>query len=159
MPGLSERFPSLTARLTNSGRFSPKLAARFTRLHAKVFRATNGRVGKRYFGSPVIVLEIVGRKSGQLRATPVIRCEHEGGFLVVPGNGGQSRTPAWWLNLMAAGEATVIADGRRRRMRPRVLEPAERERLWPLAERAWPPLRDYGRFTDREFPLALLEPV
>src|SRR3712207_2459872 len=122
MPGLSQRFPSLTARLTNGGSRNPKLAARFTKLHARVFRATNGRIGKRYFGAPVIVLEIVGRKSGQVRAAPVIRAQHGDAFLVVPGNGGQSRTPAWWLNLNAAGEATLIADGRRRRVTLRIAD-------------------------------------
>ena len=153
------RFPSLTARLTNSGRHSPKLAAKLTQVHAKVFRATNGRLGKRYFGQPVIVLEVVGRKSGELRATPVMRCDHGDGFLVTPGNGGQSKPPAWWLNLQAAGEAVVVADGKRRGMRFRVAEGAERAELWPHIEAAWPPIRDYPKFTDREFPLVVLEPL
>ena len=157
--GIAHRFPSLAARLTNSGRLAPRLAVRLTKLQARVYTATKGRVAKRWFGAPIIVLEVVGRKSGQLRATPLIRARHGDAFLVVPGNGGQAKVPAWWLNLEAAGEAVVIADGRRQAVRMRLAEGPELDEVLPIVEAAWPPLNDYRGLTTRDFPVAVLEPV
>ncbi|MGV0852494.1 nitroreductase/quinone reductase family protein [Mycolicibacterium phlei] len=40
------------------------------RLHARLYRCTRGRIGGRWFaGAPVMVLETVGRRSGQRRDT------------------------------------------------------------------------------------------
>ena len=130
-----------------------------SRLHARLYRATGGRVGGRWFGAPVMTLETVGRKSGKPRSTAVL-CVRDGeSFIVVPSNAGSSRVPAWWLNLRAAGEGTVVVRGRRHRVRPRVAEGEERERLWQTFARAYPQLDDYTRFTDREFPVVVLEKV
>jgi deazaflavin-dependent oxidoreductase (nitroreductase family) len=77
----------------------------------------------------------------------------------VPSNAGSDRTPAWWLNLRDAGEGWVVYRGKRRRVRPRVTEGAERERLWKRFTEVYPGLDDYATYTDREWPVVLLEPT
>jgi deazaflavin-dependent oxidoreductase (nitroreductase family) len=145
-------------RITNTGAKLP-LATAWTRVHAWLYRRTGGRFIPRWFGGPVMVLETVGRKSGRPRATPVIYLRDGRDLVVVAANAGSHRTPAWWLNLRAAGSGEVVIGGQRHRVRPRLAEPAERERLWPRLVELYPPNEDYVRFTDRELPVVILEPI
>ena len=52
-----------------------------------------------------------------------------------------------------------LIDGRRSRVRPRVLAGGERDRLWRAFVEMYPQADDYTRFTDRELPLIVLEPA
>ena len=130
-----------------------------SRLHARLYRATGGRVGRGWFGAPVVVLETVGRKSGKRRETAVLGLRDGDALVVVPSNAGMARVPAWWLNLQAAGEGTAVVRGERRRVRPRVAEGEERERLWRAFVAMYPQAEDYTGFTTREFPVVVLEKV
>jgi deazaflavin-dependent oxidoreductase (nitroreductase family) len=146
------------SKLLNVSAKSP-LSRQFTRLHAELNARTGGRFLPKWFGGPVMVLEVVGRKSGQVRRVPVIRVTHGDGFVVVPSNAGSDRTPAWWLNLRDAGEGWVVYRGKRRHVRARVTEGVERERLWKRFTEVYPGLDDYATYTDREWPVVLLEPT
>ena len=149
---------SRSSRFLNLGTKSP-LSKLWTRVHADLYRRTGGRFVPRWFGGPVMVLEVKGRKSGQLRRVPVMKVEHGDGYVVIPSNAGSHKTPAWWLNLRAAGEAWVI-DGRRRvRVRPRETEGSEREELHARFAEVYPGIDDYAQYTDREWPVVKLEPV
>lgn len=139
-----------------SGRGRGRFAAR---LHARLNRLTGGRVGGRWFGVPVLVMETVGRRSGRARANPLIYLRRGEQLIVVAADGGSDRTPAWWLNLREAGEATVVIDGERRRVRARVLEGAERDQAWSEFVEMWPLTEDYTHRTDRELPCVALEPA
>ena len=70
-----------------------------TRLHAAVYRWSNGRLLGRMGGSPVLVLETTGRHTGRSRRTPVQYLAVDGTFVVVASNAGAPRPPAWCLNL------------------------------------------------------------
>ncbi len=146
-----------SARLLNFGSKSP-LATAWTRLHAALYRRSRGRLLGRWFGGPVMVLEVRGRKSGQLRQTPVIRVEDGERLIVIPSNAGSDKTPAWWLNLRDTGECWVVRDGRRRRFVPRVTEGAERDAMRERFAAVYPGIRDYETFTDRDWPVVVLEP-
>ena len=106
-----------------------------TRLHARLNRASRGRLGKRWFGAPVLVLRTVGRKSGQVRETPVLYARDGDSFVVMASAGG-TRTPAWWLNLRAAGRGEAVLNGR----------------VYPAAQA-------YVRMAERDFPLVVLTPA
>jgi F420H(2)-dependent quinone reductase len=149
----------LIARLLNLSSRFPRLQRRSTRYHARVYARTRGRRGGRWFGVPVMLIETVGRRSGERRASPIVYVETGSGLLVTPANAGAKRTPAWWLNLSAAGEGVAVVGGERRRVRPRVLEGPEREGAWAAMARVLPAIDDYRTFTEREFPLVMLEPV
>jgi F420H(2)-dependent quinone reductase len=147
------------ARLLNlSSRFH-RLQPLATRFHARAYRRSRGRRGGRWFGMPVLVIETVGRCSGEPRAAPIVYVRDGDRFLVTPANAGAEQTPAWWLNLRAAGEGVAVVKGERVRVRPRVLEGAEQERAWQAMSRELPALEDYRTFTEREFPFVALEPV
>jgi deazaflavin-dependent oxidoreductase (nitroreductase family) len=138
------------------------------RLHGRLFRLTGGRAIGRWFGAPVVVLETVGRRSGRARATPIIympdgRGDEGGGngerMVVTPANAGSEQTPAWWLNLQAAGWGVAMRGGRRQRVVPRVAEGEERRRLWQRFAERFPALDLYTEYTQREFPIVVLEPA
>jgi deazaflavin-dependent oxidoreductase (nitroreductase family) len=137
----------------------PRVQRAWSRLHARLYRLTAGRFVPRWFGAPVMVLETVGRRSGKPRAVPVLYLEDGEALVVLAANAGAEHTPAWWLNLREAGEATAVIGSRRRPVRPGILTGAERERLWNGFVRMYPQAQEYTRFTDRELPLVALLPL
>jgi deazaflavin-dependent oxidoreductase (nitroreductase family) len=131
-----------------------------SRLHARLYRLSGGRVLPRWFaGAPVMVLETVGRRTGHTRATPVLYLRYGDALVVLAANAGADRTPAWWLNLREAGEADAVIGAARTRVRPRVLAGTERDRLWRAFVEMYPQAEHYERFTDRALPLIALEPA
>jgi F420H(2)-dependent quinone reductase len=151
--------PVRVARLTNRGARWRRSAAAMSQLHARLYRATGGRLVPRWFGSPVLVLETVGRRTGRTRETPLIQVRHDGGWVVLAANAAAERDPAWWLNLRDAGAATVVVRGQRHDVRPRVLDGAERAAAWAAFVAVYPPAGEYPRLTTRELPLVALDPV
>ncbi|HEV2814062.1 MAG TPA: nitroreductase/quinone reductase family protein, partial [Solirubrobacteraceae bacterium] len=125
----------------------------------RLYRASRGRLGRAWLGAPVMALETVGRKRGKPRSTAVLYLRDGDDLVVVPSNAGSSRVPAWWLNLEAAGEGHATVGGERRRVRPRVAEGEERDRLWREFVRMYPQAEDYTGFTERQFPVVVLEKV
>lgn len=130
-----------------------------TKLHAALFRATDGRVGGRLLGGLVLLLVSTGRRTGQRRTTPLLYLPNGDRYVVVASNGGAAKHPVWWLNLEAQPEATVEVGGRGTRVRAREAEGEERARLWKSLVRMYPPYENYQKRTDRRIPVVVLEPV
>jgi F420H(2)-dependent quinone reductase len=133
----------------------PRLTRSLTRTHATVYLWTRGRLLSRWFGLAVLVLETVGRRSGKPRRAPVAYLRDGENLVVVPANGGAHRPPAWWLNLLAAGEAIAVLGRERLQVRPYEATGAERERLWQRFASASPVDRYQGR-TSRRIPVVVL---
>lgn len=146
------------ARLQNLGGKVPYFGTAVPRWHARLYKRLGGRFVGRWFGGPVAVLETVGRRSGKPRATPVIYAWDGDDIVVVPANAGNTRTPAWWLNLRERPDATIVIGGERRLIRAREAAGEERERRRAVYERVYPKVSEYGRFTDRDLPVVVLEP-
>jgi deazaflavin-dependent oxidoreductase (nitroreductase family) len=136
------------------------LLRRGTGTHVRAYKLTRGRIGGKYLeGAPVALLETVGRKSGKLRTTPVV-CGPDGDNLVlIASRGGVDAHPAWYFNLMADPETNVWWKGRKRRVRARRAEGAERERLWQMMVGLYSGYATYPDMTEREIPLLVLEPA
>jgi deazaflavin-dependent oxidoreductase (nitroreductase family) len=143
--------------LGDVARRMPRLTQRMAAAHAALFLRTQGRVLGSWFGSPILVLETVGRRSGTPRMTPLVYLPHGDGFAVVPANAGAGRPPAWWLNLEAAGAGFVMLGGARQRIAPAIAAGIEHERLWRRL-RAVTPVEHYQRGTRRTLPVVILTP-
>jgi deazaflavin-dependent oxidoreductase (nitroreductase family) len=113
----------------------------------------------RWFGAPVLVIETVGRRSGRRRRVPVTYFRTGDAWVVVAINGGADHAPAWWLNLVACSEATILLQGRRVPVIAREAEATERERLWRLYAAQTPAIEEFRTFTDRVIPVVVLEPL
>ncbi|MGV0645157.1 nitroreductase/quinone reductase family protein [Mycolicibacterium sp. XJ879] len=137
----------------------PRAQRAMSRMHAHLYRISGGRFLPRWFaGAPVLVLQTVGRRTGANRSTPVLYLRDGDALVVMAANAGAARTPAWWLNLKAAGSGEVIVGRQRRTVRPRELKGAEYDRLLRRFVQMYPQAEHYAAFTDRPLPLIALEP-
>jgi F420H(2)-dependent quinone reductase len=152
------RLRSLRVLLAPLALRLPRLTRRLTAAHTALFRWTQGRLANRWFGAAVLVLETVGRRTGQPRAAPVVYLPDGDNLVVVPANGGAHGPPAWWLNLQAAGGGVAVLGRERRQIRPLEAAGAEHERLWRRFA-AISPVDHYQRRTDRRIPVVVLAPV
>ncbi len=88
--------------------------------------------------NPVIFLKVPGRKSGIERVTPLNAFPHltvPDALYVLATNWGQEHHPAWYLNLMAAGEAVVEENGVERVMTAHELQGEAYDAVWPYTEK------------------------
>jgi deazaflavin-dependent oxidoreductase (nitroreductase family) len=130
-----------------------------TGFHRAVFRASNGRLGNRGYGMPVLELRTTGRKSGKRRATMLTSPVQDGAkVVVVASNGGDDRQPTWLLNLRDDPSVEITMNGQTRPMRARIASPEEKAELWPRVVNAHRGYAQYQERTDRDIPLVILEP-
>jgi deazaflavin-dependent oxidoreductase (nitroreductase family) len=132
---------------------------RLMRLHAAVYRATDGRIGGSMRGLPsLLLLDHVGAKSGKKRTTPLVYMPDGEDFIVVASKGGHERNPAWLHNLRA-NPSTEIQIGRKRiPVRASEAGEDERRRIWPRAVEYNSHWGRYEQRTDRKIPIVILRP-
>ncbi|HEY7968139.1 MAG TPA: nitroreductase family deazaflavin-dependent oxidoreductase [Solirubrobacteraceae bacterium] len=128
-------------------------------LHVALYRATRGRIGHRFPGTPpMLLLEHMGARTGVRRTAPLGYLRDGESLVIVASKGGHARNPAWYHNLRAHPDTSVLVGSERRRVRARVADAGERERLWPKVVELYSGYADYQRRTQREIPLVILEP-
>lgn len=128
-------------------------------VHRTVVRASGGRVAGRLGGMPVVILETTGRKTGEPRRTMLTAPVVDGDTVVlVASYGGDSRHPAWYLNLTAHPDVVLERDGVRTPMRARTATAEEKAALWPRIVASYRGYAAYQKRTDREIPVVLLTP-
>ena len=131
---------------------------RFTSLHTALYKLSCGRIGGTSQGTPVALVESVGRKSGKRRTHPLMCREDGENLVIVASKGGVDAHPAWYLNLKANPETVAYWQGHKRRVRARETEGEERERLWENMVEIYKPYASYQRRTERRIPVLVLEP-
>jgi deazaflavin-dependent oxidoreductase (nitroreductase family) len=136
------------------------------RLHVPVYRLTNGRIGSKWrIGAgwkkpvPTLLLDHVGRKSGTTFTTPLLYLEDGPRLVIVASQGGLPKNPQWFHNLVAGPDTVVALRGERRReVRARVADAAERAALWPRLVDLYADFESYQAWTEREIPVVILDP-
>lgn len=127
--------------------------------HTVVYRASGGRIGHRFPGSPpMLLLDHVGAKSGVRRTSPLVYIEDGADVFIVASKGGYPKHPAWFHNLKAHPDTTVQIGTEHRDVHARVATAAERKRLWPKAVEVYGGYTGYQERAGREIPLVILEP-
>jgi deazaflavin-dependent oxidoreductase (nitroreductase family) len=137
----------------------PYRPSRFREIRDQValYEATDGREGGTLEGRPVIILTHRGAKTGKLRKTPLIRIEHDGGYLAVASYGGAPAHPVWYYNLLAHPLVEVRDGAATKVMRAREVSGTEKTELWKAADAAWPHFPEYRAKTDRDIPMFILQ--
>jgi F420H(2)-dependent quinone reductase len=104
-------------------------------------------------GIPVIIVTMIGAKSGKVRKIALMRVEHDGEYALVASKGGHSEHPGWYANLVA-DPRIMIQDG------PTALDYVAREVAgdtrqvwWDRAVSIYPPYADYARRAGRIIPV------
>lgn len=142
----------LARRLSGSRRTLRALSA----AHVAVYRLSGGRVGASFAGMRFLLLRTTGARSGRLRTTPLLYIADGADVVVVASNGGQARHPGWFANLRRTPEVELVVGTEAWRARARIADPAERARLWPRVNEAYP-YQSYQDNTSREIPVVVLE--
>ncbi|MCK0519177.1 nitroreductase family deazaflavin-dependent oxidoreductase [Williamsia sp. DF01-3] len=140
------------------GEYEPSTSD-WAREQAEKIEASGGTEGNELNGMPVVVLTSVGRKSGKLRKSPLMRVENEGKYAAVASLGGAPKNPVWYYNVVAnphveLRDGPVVTD-----MIAREVTGDEKAEWWERAVAAFPPYADYQKKTDRAIPVFVLEPA
>jgi deazaflavin-dependent oxidoreductase (nitroreductase family) len=127
------------------------------RLDPYLMRLTRGRLG---FGLllPTALLETRGAKSGLPRQNGVIYFNDGDHVTIIASKLGLPEHPSWYHNVVA--DPDVVLGGQRFHATV-VDDEAERERLWSLADRVFPPYATYRRSAaraSRTIPILQLSP-
>ncbi len=113
---------------------------------------------EKMMGMDVLVLNTVGRRSGEPRETPLAWFpDGENAWLVVASGGG-SQHPDWHANLTAhPDQASIALPGLDTvPVTPHRLDGAEREQAWQRITAAQPRLAKYQSKSTREYPVIRL---
>lgn len=111
-------------------------------------------------GLPVIIVTNRGRKTGAIRKTPLMRVIDGNNYILVASQGGAPKHPEWYHNLKADPNVEIRDQTEVYAMRVReIVDPAERERLWDIAVKAFPSYQEYQNKTARLIPIFLAEPA
>ena len=129
----------------------------WVREHAERYVETDGEDGHLWRGYPTLVLDTIGRKSGQPRRQMLIYGEDSGTYIVVASKGGAPKNPLWYENLAADPEVQVQVKADRFTAHARTATSEERATLWPLMVEIYPPYAEYQTRTSREIPVVILE--
>lgn len=125
--------------------------------HVDRYLATGGADGFEWEGAECVILTTVGRRTGCLRRTPLIRTVDGDRYLLVASMGGAPRHPAWYLNLIAEPSVTIQDRDRVHELTACPATAAEKAELWPLAAAQWPDYDDYQARTGRDIPLVICQ--
>ena len=109
---------------------------------------------------PVLLLTTTGWKSGEPRTTPVNYQKVDGNFIIVASKAGYVEHPHWYLNLKKDANADIQVIREHYRVRARDAAGAERDRLWEVMCKIFPPYKDYASTSGgRDIPVVVLEPI
>ena len=137
------------------------LTEQVLRIHERIYKATDGRVGHRMIGVPTLLLRTTGRRSGTTRTNGLVYAPDGADYLVVASNGGADRPPAWLHNLKADPGVEIQVGRERQRGTARVIEPsdADYDRVWKLVnENNHDRYTAYQKQTSRPIPVIALTP-
>ncbi|MFG1946302.1 nitroreductase/quinone reductase family protein [Nonomuraea sp. NPDC048826] len=125
------------------------------------FRAGRGRVGPPFEDARLLLLTTTGARSGARHTTPLgyLPDEQPGLRHVIASAGGSPRHPAWYHNLRKNPQVTIETGGFTYEARARVLEGAERDRIFARAVEADPGWARYEDASGRVLPVVALEPA
>jgi deazaflavin-dependent oxidoreductase (nitroreductase family) len=111
-------------------------------------------------GLPIVVVTMLGRRTGSVRKIGLMRVERDGRYALVGSIGGAPKDPSWVHNLRAAPDLIMIQDGPDRHdYRVREVLGDERAQWWDLAVRTYPPYETCQQRTTRVIPVFVAERI
>jgi F420H(2)-dependent quinone reductase len=131
------------------------------KVHERIYKATDGRVGHNMIGVPTLLLRTTGRRSGATRTNALVYARDGADYLLVASNGGAPKHPAWLHNLRANADVAIQVGRERRSGRARIVEPSDPDytRLWRLVnENNKDRYTAYQEQTSRPIPVVAVTP-
>jgi len=132
--------------------------------HAEAYLKSNGREGHvvdlGIAGVPevdTLLLQTTGRKSKVSKIAPLIYGRDGDRFVVVASKGGAPHHPGWFFNLRDQPDVRFQVADKKYGGLARITSGVERERLFRMMAKIYPPYDDYQAKTAREIPVVTLE--
>jgi deazaflavin-dependent oxidoreductase (nitroreductase family) len=132
------------------------------RVHGKLYKSTDGRVGHRLLGVPTLLLRTTGRRSGTIRTNALVYARDGADYLVVASKGGSDEAPAWLLNLEAKPEVEIQLGRKREAATTKVVESSDPDyaRVWKIVnENNGDRFEAYQGETSRPIPVVAITPA
>lgn len=126
----------------------------------ELYEESDGTEGTTLRGLPVIIVTNIGRSTGAVRKTPLMRVADGDNYVLIASRGGAPKHPLWYHNLKANPDVEIRDKTEVFQMRVREVQNLEeRQRLWKIAVQAYPPYDEYKERTTRVIPVFLAEPT
>ena len=141
--------------MTLSGEYVPSPSG-WVRDQVEAYERSGGKEANtlRDTGLPVVVVTMIGNKSGKVRKIALMRVEHNGEYALVASMGGAPQHPVWYYNLKASPDDVTIQDGAEPfSVQVREVDGDERAAWWERAVAAYPPYAEYQERTERTIPV------
>jgi len=126
--------------------------------HGAIYELSDGRIGASA-GLPMLLLSVTGRKSGEIRSTPLVYFQDGDSYVVVGSDGAAKRDPQWWKNLQVDPMGAVRVGREKCSVKATLATGSERERLWEIGKTVNPMWVRYQARTERELPVVVLTPL
>jgi F420H(2)-dependent quinone reductase len=142
------------------GKYVPS-AADWVREQVEAYEASGGTKANtlRDTGIPIIVVTMVGNKSGDVRKIALMRVEHDGEYALVASYGGRPSHPVWYYNLLADPTNVTVQDGPEPfAVAVREVTGDERAAWWERSVAVFPSYAEYQTKTDRQIPVLVAKP-
>ncbi|MDD9940129.1 MAG: nitroreductase/quinone reductase family protein [Myxococcales bacterium] len=134
-----------------------------TPLDRRLLRWTGGRFHSSIgtgFRRASVLLRCTGARSGEPREVPVFATRRGDHFILVASATGRDRNPAWYHNLKAHPECSlVLGDEGELACVAHEAHGQERELAWQAAADLYPGYNDYQARTERAIPVMILVPT
>jgi deazaflavin-dependent oxidoreductase (nitroreductase family) len=121
------------------------------------FRENGGAVGGQFEGAPLLLLTSTGAKSGKSRVNPMMYLAEGDQMYVFASKAGAPTNPDWYYNLRAHPDASIEVGSDTIPVMARVVEGAERDRVYAEQAKRYPGFAEYEAATDRVIPVVALD--
>ncbi|MDF3289074.1 nitroreductase family deazaflavin-dependent oxidoreductase [Streptomyces silvisoli] len=123
---------------------------------AELYESSGGTQGTEIHGSPCLLLDYRGRRSGDWRRTVLIYGRDGEDYLIVASKGGADDHPLWYLSLENNPDVHLRVGTERFAAHAETLSPQEKARVWPHLVEVFAPYEEYQRKTSRDIPVVRL---
>ncbi len=131
-----------------------------SRAQTWLFKKTNGRLGDKFLhGAEVGILTTTGRKSGELRDSPLLYLQEGQRIVLVASQGGRDTDPMWYLNLRANPKVSFQTKHQTLTLTARDATDAERDEYWPKLDAMYADFVNYRSYTERKIPIVICDPA
>lgn len=128
----------------------------FTSAHRVLYKLSKGKIGAQQGNAKVGVLTTTGRKSGKEREVPLIVQDDGAGWLVIASFSGHDEHPAWYLNLKANPQASLLIKDETHPVVAQELDGGAYKEAWEKMASANPDYNEYQKATERKLPVLRL---
>lgn len=131
-----------------------------SRAQTWLFKKSGGKLANKFLrGAEVGILTTTGRKTGELRDSPLLFLQDGNRIVLVASQGGRATNPMWYLNLKANPNISFQTKNEKLNLVARDATDAERDEYWPKLDAMYADFANYRSYTDRKIPIVICDPA